>query len=188
MRKWIVFAIVVLVLVAGYIAAGPFVAIKGIRDAIREQDAAELSRHIDFPALRTSFRQQIDGYLAERAGADVQSHPLGSLALRVASGAAGGAADALATPAGLAAVLQGRGVLRRFMGSGSQKADADVDRGTAAVLASDDPLRDARYRFESPSRFTATVDSRNGGPPVVFVLTRSGLRWRISDVRLPLAG
>lgn len=182
MRKWVVFAIVVLVLAASYIAAGPFVAIKGIRDALHEQDAAELSRHIDFPALRTSFQQQLDGQIARRAGPEMQSHPLGSVALRLASGASSGVVDALATPAGLAAVLQGRGFARRLLEGGA----ADTP-GTSPLIA-EDPLRDAHYRFESPSRFTATVDSGNGGPPIVFVLTRSGLRWKISDVRLPLRG
>ena len=49
-----------------------------------------------------------------------------------------------------------------------------------------DPLRDASYRFESPSRFTATVRNADGDP-VVFVLTRDGLRWKLTDIQLPLA-
>ena len=49
----------------------------------------------------------------------------------------------------------------------------------------DDVLRDARYGFESTSRFTATVPSADG-PPLVFVLTRDGLTWRLTDIRLPL--
>ena len=50
-----------------------------------------------------------------------------------------------------------------------------------------DPLADARYRFESTTRFTATVTDRSG-EPLVFVLSRQGLRWKLSDIRLPLLG
>jgi len=46
------------------------------------------------------------------------------------------------------------------------------------------PLRDARLRYESPSRFTATVVHADGRS-TVFVLQRQGLRWRLVDVRLP---
>ena len=48
------------------------------------------------------------------------------------------------------------------------------------------PLKDSHKRFESTSRFTATVTTPDGRP-VVFVLDRQGLRWRLTDIRLPLS-
>lgn len=179
MKKWLGLIVVAFALAAGWIAAGPFLAIHGIRGAVKDQDAARLSRYIDFPALRTSFKQQVDGYVARRAGADVQSSLLGSLALRLASGATDGVVDAMATPAGLAAVMEGRNLWDRVNG---RRAAADA----YPVPPSRDPLEDASYRFESPSRFTATVLPA-GGKPVVFVLTRHGFAWKITDVRLPLS-
>ena len=62
-KKWLAAVVILLVVFAGYIAAGPFLTIHAIREAVQAQDAAELSRHIDFPALRASFRQQLDDYL-----------------------------------------------------------------------------------------------------------------------------
>lgn len=108
----------------------------------------------------------------------MQADPLGALALRLAGDVAGSAADALATPAGLGAVLQGRSLWHRIR--------AGVVEGGSDAGPPPDPLRDARYRFESPSRFTATLAGRDG-EPVTFVLTRYGLRWKVSDVRLPLS-
>jgi len=180
MKKLIALAVVVLVLLAGWIAAGPFIAIHGIREAIREQDAARLSEYIDFPALRTSLKQQVDDYVVRRAGADAQSSLLGSVALRLASGATDGIIDAMATPAGLAAVMEGRNFWDRLNGA---RSEGD----SYATAPPRDPLEDAKYRFESPSRFTATLANADGDP-VVFVLTRDGFSWRITDVRLPLAG
>jgi len=40
-------------------------------------------------------------------------------------------------------------------------------------------------RYESASRFTATIHDDHG-KPIVFVLRRTGLRWRLADIRLPL--
>ena len=48
-----------------------------------------------------------------------------------------------------------------------------------------DPLEGAKYRFESLSRFTITLHPESSRPLVVG-MTREGLRWRVTDIRLPL--
>ncbi|MDR0182266.1 DUF2939 domain-containing protein [Lysobacter arvi] len=179
MKKWIALLVVVLLALAGWIAAGPFLAMNSIREAVAKEDTAELARHVDFVAVRRSLRAQVEDTLARKAGIDAQNNPLGAFALGLANQAVGGIVDALATPAGIGAVLQGRGLLHRLTGGG-----IDPDDGLAHAPPPD-PLRDASYRFESPSRFTATVRNADGDP-VVFVLTRDGLRWTLTDIRLPL--
>lgn len=178
MKKWLALALVVLLAVMGYGIAGPFLAMQGIRAAVEERDMAALDRHVDFPAVRRSLRLQIEDTLARRAGADGQEGLLEAIGLKAASMAASTAADAVASPAGIAAVLEGRSVVRRIAGGGSRDAFADVEP--------EQLLDDAEYGFESPSRFTATVRNADGHP-VVFVLTRQGLRWRVTDVRVPFA-
>lgn len=179
MKKWLAVVIVVLVLALGWIAAGPFFAINGIRQAVKAQNAAALSEYIDFPAVRTSLKQQVDDYVVRRAGADVQSSLLGSIALQLASGATDGIVDMMATPAGLAALMEGRNFWHRLRG---QRSSED----SYATAPARDPLEGAKYRYESPSRFTATLDNADGDP-VVFVLTRNGFAWKVTEVRLPLA-
>jgi hypothetical protein len=179
MKKWLILIVVVLLALAGGIAAGPFLTVNAIRGAVQAQDAAKLSQHIDFPALRASLKQQVDDYVVRRAGADVQSSLLGAIALRLASGTTDGIVDAMATPAGLAAVMEGRNFWDRLSG---RRASSEDGYATAPPR---DPLEGAKYRFESPSRFTATIANADGHP-VVFVLTRQGFSWRVTDVRLPL--
>lgn len=176
MKKWWIGTAILLVLLLGYVAAGPFLTVNAIRDAVQAQNMPKLSRHVDFPALRGSLKLQLDDYMVRRAGPEVQSSAFGAIALRIASGMASGTVDAMVTPAGLAAIMGGRNMWQRA-GGGGARAD------TGAPPA--DPMQGASYRFESPSRFTATVVD-DSGQPVVFVLTRSGLAWKLSDVRLPL--
>lgn len=177
MKKWIVLGVVAILALAGWIAAGPFMTINAIRAAVQAQDAAAVAEHVDFPAVRSSLKAQVEDYIARRAGPDAQASLFGSIALRLASGASGGAVDAAATPAGLAVLLEGRNFWHRLDGSrGSDPYAAAPPR---------DLLENAEYRFQSPSRFTATVRNADGDP-VVFVLTRQGLAWKVSDVRLPL--
>lgn len=180
MKKWLAIALLAFVAMVAWIAAGPFRTMDSIGRAVETNDSAELARHVDFPAVRSSLRAQLDDYLVRHAGADAQASPFGALALRIAGAASAGLVDVLATPAGIGLVLQGRDVWHRVSGGGISPTD------TYAHVPPEELLADARYRFESPSRFTATVPNRDGAP-VVFVLTRDGLDWRITDVRLPLA-
>ncbi|MFC3549608.1 DUF2939 domain-containing protein [Lysobacter cavernae] len=178
MKKWLVLPLIALLALLGWVAAGPFLTVNAIRNAVKAQDTAELSRHVDFPAVRASLKAQFDDYLMHQAGAQMQADPLGALALRLASGVSGSAVDAIATPAGLGAVLEGRNLMHRIGGGG--RSDDTYAPSTPPA-----PLQGAKYGFESPSRFVATVRN-DDGEPVAFVLHRDGLRWRLGEIRLPL--
>lgn len=179
MKKLVVALVLLVVLALAAVAAGPFVAVRGIRNAVEAQDTAALARHVDFPTLRANLKAQVEDQIARRAGPDAQANLFGALALRLAGSVTGGIVDAMVTPAGIGALIEGRGLWHRASGGGVTAEDAYAHRSP------DDVLKDARYGFESTSRFTATVPSADG-PPLVFVLTRDGLTWRLTDIRLPL--
>src|SRR5690606_41472904 len=63
-----VLAIVALLLLVAWTAAGPWLAIDGIRRAVADNNAAALERHVDFPALRANLKARADDALARRAG------------------------------------------------------------------------------------------------------------------------
>lgn len=170
-------SLAVLVLLLGYVAAGPYLTIHAIREAVRNEDSRALSRQVDFPALRASLRLQLADAIVREAGSDVQSNLLGAIGLRLAGSAAGTGVDMMVTPVGLSALMRGQRLWSLAGGAPLSRTDTDPTRAT--------PLKDAHYRYQSPSRFTATVrDDRDR--PIEFVLTRQGLRWRLSDIRLPL--
>jgi hypothetical protein len=175
MKKWLALALVVLILLAGYVAVGPYLTVRAIRIAVKEQDAAALSRQVDFPALRASLKTQLDDRLLRKAGPDLQSNPFAALGLSIANGLIGGGVDAMVTPAGLGALMEGHKIWKRV--------DDGISPPDPAAPAPE-ALHDARYRYESPSRFTATMIDDAGGS-MVFVMTRDGLHWQLSDIRLP---
>lgn len=178
MKKWIALAVLLIAGLLGYLAAGPYLAIHGIRQALAEQDTAKLERHVDFPALRVNLRAQVEDQLARRAGPGFQSSLLGAFALSVANNVIGSGVDTMVTPLGIGAILQGRSMWKKAVGD-------TVGGDTHAPAVPADPLKNAAHRFESLTRFTATIHDENGRP-VVCVFTRQGLRWRLTDIRLPL--
>jgi hypothetical protein len=167
---------VLAVLLLAYVAAGPYLAINGIRNALAERDAGALERHVDFPALRVNLKAHLEDYIVRQGGELAESGGLlGAIGLQVASGLGGVAVDAMVTPLGLGALLQGHATWKRATG---QTVDGDAYGDPQPV----DPLNDAQTRFESSSRFTATVTGTDGAP-VVAVFQRQGLRWKLVDVR-----
>lgn len=178
MKKILALVVAAMLALAAWVAAGPYLAIHGIRTALAEQDTGRLERHVNFPALRVSLRAQLQDRLAREVGTRTQSSMLGSIALALAGNAVGAGVDTAVTPLGIGALLQGRAVWK--------KATAQTVGGdTYAPAVPYEPLKDARHRYESPSRFTATLLDEDGDP-VVFVFSRQGLRWRLTDIRLPL--
>lgn len=159
--------------ILAYVASGPYLAVRAIRAAVRDNDAAALAEHVDFPALRGSLKAQLQDRLIRRAGEDMQASAFGALGLSIAGRVIDGAVDTMVTPLGIGALMQGRILASRFEGSLTP-----VDSVGAQA-----PSQDAVYRYESTSRFTATLRTQ-AGTPVVMVLTRHGVNWRLSDLRL----
>ena len=172
--SWIVVAALLALL--AWAGSGPWRAIEGIRQAVKTEDARALARHVDFPALRASLKPQVQDRLVRAAGVDAQSGPFAAFGLAVASGISAGLVDAMVTPAGLGALMEGRKVWNR-VGGIPPPTRSDTS-------AQPEPIPAARLRFESVSRATATVTMDDGGE-LDLVLTRKGLRWRLAEMRLP---
>lgn len=177
MKKLAFVVAVLLLALVGWLAAGPFLTLRALSSAIERGDATGLSDHVDFPAVRSSVRAQVEDYVARRAGAEGQDSFGGALAAGLAGAVGGTAAELLATPAGVAAVMEGRAVFDHL------RSGRPLE--TQPAPASSNPLDNADYRYESTSRFVVTAHNADGAP-VVFVLTRDGLHWKVTDVRLPL--
>src|SRR6478672_347904 len=173
--KWLL-AIVALILVAllAFVAAGPWLAINGIRNVVASGNYGELWRFVDFDRLRENVRPQIQARIAggiiERAGAGSTTDAIAGVTDLISKPAI----DAMVSPIGVATLLRGTALARQITG------DQDADGAPRAV----DPLKNAKTGYVSPSLFTATVQNAEG-QPVVFEFSRSGLTWKLTGIDLP---
>jgi len=178
MKKWIALALALLISLGAYVAAGPYLTMRGIQQALAVQDTRKLERHVDFPAVRVSVKAQLEDAMARRAGSDLQSNLLGAIAMGVGRSLMAASVDTMVTPMGIGALLQGRKMWKQSMGQ-------TVDGDTFGPAVPADPLATAVHHYESSSRFTATVLDEDGNP-VTFIFKRDGLQWKLADIRLPL--
>ena len=180
-KRLAIAAVVVVLLLLAWLAAGPWLAMHGIREALAARDAAALERHVDFPALRVNLKAHLEDAIARRAGDDGDAGGLvGALGRQLAGAMGGVAVDTMVTPLGIGALLQGEGMWKRATGD-------TVDGDTYGDPRPMDPLRDAETRYASTSRFTATTRGADGSA-IVAEFERQGLRWRLVDIRHEAAG
>jgi hypothetical protein len=150
----------------------PYFALRKLQAAAESGDAKTLSAMVDFAAVRTSLKDEVRtgaarGVTGERRGAFAQISGL------VAGSVAGAVADplvnTLVTPTGVSLLVQGRtpGDRRPAEGRG-WRDDVRIERG-----------------YEGPNRFLVRyADAESGEARMALVLTREGLGWRLTGVRL----
>ncbi|MBB3184404.1 hypothetical protein FHR95_001965 [Halomonas fontilapidosi] len=64
MKKGLIAGIAVF-LASGYAIASPYITCYQIKSAAEDKDGEALSRHIDFPALRQNFKDQMNAHMAK---------------------------------------------------------------------------------------------------------------------------
>jgi Protein of unknown function (DUF2939) len=214
MRRLIAPAVVLFALAFGVWAYfAPHLTVRSIRLAAEAGDAAALSEHVDFPALRDSVKQQLAQRLGTRLSAIAGNGALGRFGAQIA-GALGSNAldqgvDAMVRPEALSALFAGRDLANEYslLPSADRAADelaepeidAEVDT-TQTMPAQTSPTQTsppqnggidtaglrATMGYESLGRFVVTVQEPRTGQDVRLILTRDNLLWwQLSAIELP---
>ena len=166
--------VVALLGLIGYMVTGPYRALSGLQAAIVRGDASALNQYVDFPTLRQNLKLQ----LSTRANDGVNSIFQNGIASQIAGGIANRVVDAtvdsFVTPDGLSRLLTGASfVVSQIPSTPGDSLQSRLENG--------------RRSFESASTFTLTVATASGRDAVI-VLTRNGLDWQLTNVRIPAAG
>lgn len=181
-RVWAGVGLVLLVL--GYVVAGPFITLYHLKTAVAAHDQEALATCVDFPVLRENLKGQLDDRLAARVplGTD---NPFAAFGMMLASHVANVMVDALVTPSGLGHLMAGEPAPE----DGSSGAD-ETPSQPAAASAGDNPRQDrpllahATYHFRDLGHFVARFTDAQGHA-IDFVLTRDVLSWQLTNIILP---
>ncbi|MGB8702501.1 MAG: DUF2939 domain-containing protein, partial [Thermosynechococcaceae cyanobacterium] len=93
--------------VGGWLYAGPYITLYQMYQAINQQNALKISEHVDFPALRESVKSNLSAVVTKES-AQQGNAILGLLGAALGSLVASPVIDAVVTPEGVAALLQGQ--------------------------------------------------------------------------------
>ena len=173
MRKLLILPFV---LVAVIYAAWPGWSAWQLRAAVKARDLAGIESRVDWPTLRSNFKQSIGDYLKEE-GPNPDAGVFATLKRTLGPLVAGQIIEIAVTPSTLAFVLAGN------LAASEIKRDVSAN---AEVDAIDDQLSPRRLRwafFETPTRFrieaTAQTDRTKR---VVSIFALRGSSWKLVDV------
>lgn len=172
MKKALLLVAGLAILVVGFIASGPFIAIHDISGAIKGGDSERLSGHVDFIALRASVKEQLNARVMKKATAP-ESNPFAALGMALASNFIDRMVDSFITPTGLANIMAGHEPQQPQQSGASSESSANAQ-----------PFQNARYTYDGLSKFSAWVKNRKG-EEVRFVFTRNLLTWKLSNILIP---
>ena len=167
--------LILLVLVGvflSYAVASPYITAYRIGSALQNNDAAALSQHIDFPAIRQSLKDELNAAMTEKAAQEAETNPFASLGALLAGAIADKFIDAIVTPAGLRRLLK-EGRLDPSM---SVENQSNEDDGYSLPKAS--------MSYESLDSFVVVMGDDDDTDNPKLVLKRSGLSWKLSEIRL----
>lgn len=87
----------------------PHLTVYGMQQAAERQDAQELSKHIDFPAVKASLKIELQQQLAKQLQKETQAgNPFAGLGIVFAEQYINSALDSYISPESLASIMQGR--------------------------------------------------------------------------------
>lgn len=193
---WVLALLVAVAVLAAilYAAASPYLALRGLKQAIDARDAQAISRYVDYPALRISLKQQLTDELMRRIDLQRHDNPLAMLGAMVGSALIGPLVDAYATPEGVAALLSGlppNGDPRQHPPALDQAAPpvpAPASSATPPALASAPPppaAPQSSAAYHGINEFVAVYQRDAGGTRYAAIFRRSGLfGWKLSAIDL----
>ena len=177
--KRAVLSVSVILVVVG-IYCQPFYALYRIRQACRSGDIAVLARYVDFPSVRESIRAQVARRVDERFNA-LHSKRLDKFTAAVIKLLVERTVDALVSPAGLAALTTG---IRQAYPAPEVDAVPFVHEGIPSSVPNPTTVRPGSgYTGMHKFRFAAYSKSKPDAP-IILLLVRDGLGWKLSGVDL----
>lgn len=157
----------------GGLYASPYFTLYQMYQAVERKDVEAISSHVDFPALRESVKTNLQTVVKKETSQ--QSNPLMGLLGSVMGGfVLDPVVDQLVTPSGVAALLEGE-----QLQLGKQEGQSQFTQGSSSTP-------DVKAEYESFNQFAVSVKPKGQDiEPVTLLLSRDGLAWKISGVRLP---
>jgi hypothetical protein len=153
---------------AAWLYVSPYLAYRKLTRAADRGDVEALNEVVDFPALRTSFKENLKTVVAREISSE-PDNPFAAMGGALAGMLTSRVVDAAVTPAGIAALTRGNDPTESDSRGDGERENTSVERDR---------------RYEGLNRFAVRyMDKENGGEQFALILRRDGLGWKLSGVR-----
>lgn len=183
MKYVVIMAIIAISSILFAIYALPFVAYYQVESAIMTKDTGKLASFTDFNELKRNLKTQKGQRVIKRLKKDdATDQSLVDLSI---------AWSALSTDAEIDRTISTEGFYVSLSGLGLDRRKPDLikpppEQDTIELVKK--LFSDASFQYQSFSKFTINVKDKKGRyvEYFLFVFSRDGLNWKLTNVRLPL--
>lgn len=173
--KKLVLGLIVL-LIACWIYASPYLAVQGVKKAVKNGDAVALADYVNFPALKESLKASFTAQMTKSMG-KMKDNPFSALGVGMANALINPMIDALVSPEGLSGMMNGHPNIANLKEEKIQEARSGAN--------DDEPI--VKMGYESFNRFTVKAsDKSNPTLEITMVFLRDGLSWKLSAIKFPI--
>lgn len=155
----------------GWLYATPYITLYQMYAAAKENKPQQISRNVDFPAVRSSLKIELQEAFAEKVGgqqggiASIIGAALGGFVLDPVL-------DNLVSPEGIASLLQGQ--------------EVDISNPNQSTEFNPQRSVDFDARYINFNTFQVSVNPKGQTRSTVdFILERRGLGWKLTGIDLP---
>jgi len=183
MKYVVIMAIIAISTIILAIYAIPFVAYYQVESAIMVKDTGKLASYMDFNEMRRNLKAQKGQRVIKRLKKDdAADQSLTDLSISW---------SALSNDTEIDRAISTEGFYITLSGLGSDRTKSDPikpppEMDTVELVKK--LFSDASFQYQSMSKFTVNVKDKKGRyvEYFLFVFTRDGLNWKLTNVRLPL--
>lgn len=166
-------AVVIAILV--YLYASPYLVLNNIKQAAQVGDSDKVSKYIDFPSVRQSFKDQMNVVMMKEMGKE-ETDGFAALGAMLASTMVDKMVDALVTPEGMTVLLQGKNL----------KSSQPSNTGSEPEIKPEEQQPDYKAGYTSMNDFEVVIEEPNKTKAVKVKMVRDGLSWKINKIVVPL--
>lgn len=167
--------IAIVVVICGYLYASPYLALNNIKKAAQAGDSDTVSKYIDYPSVRQSFKDQMNAKIMKEM-ANQKDDGFAALGAMLASTMVDKMIDGFVTPEGMTMMLKGKNL--KDVERDSQ------DTQTAETQEQTKPEYEAGYT--SMNDFEVVIKDQEQPKEVKVLMVRDGLSWKIHKIAVPM--
>lgn len=174
-KKLIGALIAIVVMICGYLYATPYIALNNIKKAAQAGDSDTVSKYIDYPSVRQSFKDQMNAKMAKEVMKQ-DNDGFAALGAMLASTMVDKMVDGFVTPEGMTLMLKGKNL--------KDAEQNPQDTQTAEIQEQPKPEYEAGYT--SMNDFEVVIKDQDQSKEVKVLMVRDGLSWKIHKIAVPM--
>ena len=174
-KKLIGALIAIVVVICGYLYASPYLALNNIKKAAQAGDSDTVSKYIDYPSVRQSFKDQMNAKMMKEM-ANQKDDGFAALGAMLASTMVDKMVDGFVTPEGMTLMLKGKNL-----------KDAEQDyQDTQTAETQEQPKPEYEAGYTSMNDFEVVIKDQDQSKEVKVLMVRDGLSWKIHKIAVPM--